>query len=263
MFLLTALEHDAVTDPVHDLIFAHVTEGKYHPTTIPAKLHRLLLDVLGEATSDEWTWVADTFISQAREALGIEDPLNSTHEAPPHSQTDTRRTLRNLAPKALRAKLAKIVTHPAASLSAAYRGWKATRRIDQQTGISRQQITAADQSRTCPKSKALTEREQVIDTARTLDPMTFDIDTRLATHPGKYEGASDLPLAVALNIIDEHGLPDEIRGDAATRGYAWRVKRFVGVVDLQGFVHSEEYPTLERAIERLQDFGGPDGDGDA
>ena len=245
MFLLTALEHDAATDAVHDLIYAHVTEGKYHPTTIPAKLHRVILDVLRQATPDDWDWVARTFISQASEALEVEHPLNSTHEAQqPQLPTKTRRMLRNFDPRHLRAWVTGIV--------------------GKHTGIRRQQITATDQNRTCTSSpKALTEREQVIDTARKLDPMTFDIDTRLATHPGKYEGASDLPLAVALNIIDDHGIPDEIRGDAAVRGYAWRVNRFVGVVDLQGFVHSEEYPTLERAIERLRDFDAPHGDEDA
>lgn len=262
IFLLTALEHDTVTDPVHDLIFAHVTEGKYHPTTIPAKLHRVLLDVLSQATSEDWEWVADTFTSQAREALAIEQPLSSAHEATPRSTTETTRTLRNVDRKALRAKIAKIVTQPGASLSAARRAWKAKHSVDPLTGVSRQKITATDQSRTCPKSTALTEREQVIDKAREIDPMTFDIDTRLATHPGKYEGATDLALAVALDIIDEHGMPDEISGDAATCGYASRVNRFVGIVDPQGFVYSEEYSTLEEATERMRDFDVP-GDRDA
>jgi hypothetical protein len=100
------------------------------------------------------------------------------------------------------------------------------------------------------------ERERVIETARKLDPHTFDIDTRLG-QPGKYEGASDLQLVVALDIINGHGFADESAGEATTSGYAWRVNRFVGIEDSQGFIRSEEWPTARQATERLRDFDVP------
>jgi hypothetical protein len=96
------------------------------------------------------------------------------------------------------------------------------------------------------------EREQLIETARKLDPQVFETDIG-ATDPGKYQGASDL-LVVALDIINEHGLADECKGDTAVSGYAWRVRRFVGIEDSQGFVTAEEYPTDRQAIERLRAF---------
>jgi hypothetical protein len=98
------------------------------------------------------------------------------------------------------------------------------------------------------------ERGKVIETARRLDPDTFDIDTRLATHPGKYEGASDLQLAVALDIINGHGFADESTGDTAINGYAWRVSYFVGIEDSQGFVSAEEHSTIRHAVDRLRTF---------
>ncbi len=100
------------------------------------------------------------------------------------------------------------------------------------------------------------EREHVIETARNLDPEAFDTDTREA-HPGKYECASDLPLVVALDIINGHGFADESTGDAAMSGYAWRVSRFVGIEDSQGFIDTETYPTDRQAVERLRDFDVP------
>jgi hypothetical protein len=103
------------------------------------------------------------------------------------------------------------------------------------------------------------ERERVIETARSLDPQTFDIDTRLA-QPGKYEGASDLQFVVALDITNGHGFTDERTGEAAVNGYAWRVNRFVGIEDSQGFVSAEEHPTARHAAARLRDFDVPNDD---
>lgn len=100
------------------------------------------------------------------------------------------------------------------------------------------------------------ERERVIETARNLDPESFDIETR-AARPGKYEGASDLQLVVALDTINGHGFADDCTGEAAVSGYAWRVNRFVGIENSQGFVSAEEHPTARHAAERLRDFDVP------
>lgn len=100
------------------------------------------------------------------------------------------------------------------------------------------------------------EREHVIQTARNVDPESFDTDTREA-RPGKYEGESDLRLVVALDILNGHGLADESAGDVAMSGYAWRVNRFVGIEDSQGFVRAEDWPTARQAAGRLRDFYVP------
>lgn len=104
----------------------------------------------------------------------------------------------------------------------------------------------------------LAEREQVIETARNLDPDTFAHRACF----GKYEGASDLPLVVALDIINGHGFADKSTGDVAVRGYAWRVNRFVGIEDPQGFIRAEEHPTAQDADQRLRDFDVPAEDGE-
>jgi hypothetical protein len=97
------------------------------------------------------------------------------------------------------------------------------------------------------------EREAIIEIARRLDPAGFDTDAHVA-RPGKYEGAIDLQLVVALDIINGHGFADENAGEVALSGYAWRVGRFVGIESGQGFIGAEEYPTEGRAADRLHDF---------
>ncbi len=111
--------------------------------------------------------------------------------------------------------------------------------------------------RLAPEVAAWAEREDVIETGRNLEPETFDTETRVA-RPGKYQGAGDLPLVVALDIINSHGFADDNTGETAMGGsYAWRVNRFVGIEDSQGFVSIEEYPTEREATARLRDFDVP------
>jgi hypothetical protein len=107
-----------------------------------------------------------------------------------------------------------------------------------------------------PLFQSETGREQVIETGRNLEPETFDAEA-CAARPGKYQGADDLALVVALDIINGHGGADENTGDAAITGYAWRVDRFIGIENSQGFVTAEEYPTTAQAVERLRDFDVP------
>jgi hypothetical protein len=416
-FLLAALEHDAVTDRVHDLIYEHVVEQKYHPAFVASSLEPIITEVLATVIFADWEWVADTFIQQACDALEIEYHLSGTEAKLVSRSTDARE---------LREQLADVYTH-ARTAPRALRAWWITRRISQLTGIARETIRAearsgaeaikatreddtadADQSSDTPEltidaamppvtaarkilrymrdqgghvyiedtagneyegavlglthdsvklqdrrtEKTTTirlpdiqemievevdlpnlfvrpmaseevyslglimvgrtagdlpvrtqaaillgsnagcttsqiaamlvvdeakvrqvitdvndrgaeavaarqaEREHVVKTARNLDPQTFDIDTRLG-QPGKYEGASDLQLVVALDIINGHGFADESTGETAISGYAWRINRFVGVEDSQGFIRAEEWPTAREATERLRDFDLP------
>jgi len=97
------------------------------------------------------------------------------------------------------------------------------------------------------------EHEHVIETGRNLEPETFDAEA-CAARAGKYQGADDLALVVALDIINGHGFADESAGEVAMSGYAWRVGRFVGIESTQGFIGAEEYPTEGHAADRLRDF---------
>jgi hypothetical protein len=110
--------------------------------------------------------------------------------------------------------------------------------------------------RRAPEVAAWAEHEHVIETGRNLEPETFD-GQACAARAGKYQGADDLALVVALDIINGHGFADENTGDVAMNGYAWRVDRFIGIENSQGFVIAEEYPTAVQAIERLHDFDVP------
>jgi len=102
-------------------------------------------------------------------------------------------------------------------------------------------------------ARTQTEREAVIETARTLDGEAFDTHAHVAS-PGKYECAQDLPLVVALDIINDHGLAGESAGEVAMTSYAWRFGRFVAIEDAQGFVDVEVHPTEGHAADRLRDF---------
>jgi hypothetical protein len=77
-FLLRALDHDIVVDHVHELLFEHVMESKYHPSVIAENLKPMINEVLGVATFEDWTWVAQALTADACEALGVEHPLDRT-----------------------------------------------------------------------------------------------------------------------------------------------------------------------------------------
>jgi hypothetical protein len=347
-FLLTALEHDAATDRVHDLVYEHAIEGKHHPSAIAARLEPIISEVLGVATSEDWRWVADTFIEQAREAFEVESPLGddtaSTDQSSDTSEvidvgtpplTAARRLLRNVCnqggavyiesaqgneyegtvvlvmrssvtlhdrrtdkPATIRLLDIKEMTEVDLGVSDLFVKPLASGEVqslkfilpNQQTGdldarsqaeillgsnagCTASQIAAmlaVDESKVCQVitdanergfagvlAARRAEREHVITTARDLDRVGFNADTHEA-RPGKYQGAGDLQLVVALDIINGHGFADENTGDAAASGYAWRVNRFVGIEDSQGFVTAEEWPTPRHAEERLRDFDAID-----
>ena len=69
-FILNALSDDAVIDRVHDLLFEHVVEGRYHPSVIAESLRPIIDEVLQTATVDDWSAVAKQLTVDARETLG-------------------------------------------------------------------------------------------------------------------------------------------------------------------------------------------------
>jgi hypothetical protein len=73
-FIRAALEHDAVAEEAHDLLFEHVVEGRYHPTAVAASLRPILVEVLDAASEADWRHVASDLIAEPREALVEAEP---------------------------------------------------------------------------------------------------------------------------------------------------------------------------------------------
>lgn len=69
-FLAAALAHDAVQDNVNDLLFAHVVEGRYHPSVIVESLRPMIEEILEVATGEDWRAVAAQLIAEVREVNG-------------------------------------------------------------------------------------------------------------------------------------------------------------------------------------------------
>jgi hypothetical protein len=342
-FLLTALEHDAVTARVNALLLDHSTRSEGY--TVDAEdFKRLLTEVLSAAWYIDWEWVAQTLKATHGDNAASTDQSSDAPEVidvetPP--LTAARRLLRKLCNQGGAAYIEStqgneyegpvvLVMRGSVTLHDRRTNKPATIRLldiealaeidlgrrnlfvrplaseevhsltfilpDQQTddldartqaaillgsnaGCTTSQIAAmlaVEESKVCQVITGANEqglagvlvarraeREHVIKTARDLDPEGFDADTRQA-HPGKFEGASDLQLVVALDVLNGYGLADENTGNTAFKGYAWRVNRFVGIEDSQGFVTAEEWPIPRLAKDRLRDFDTLDvGDGSA
>lgn len=331
-FLLTALEHDAVTDRVAALLLDHSRRSEEY--TVDAEdFKRLLTEVLSAAWYIDWEWVEQTLKTPRGDDAASTDQSSDTPEVidvatPPLTaarrllryacnqggavyiestqgnkyegqvmlvmrnsvtlhdrRTNKPATIRLLDIKEMSEidlglpnqfvrplaseevqSLTFILPNPQADLDART---QAEILLGSNAGCTMSQIAAmlaveeprVRQVITDANEPGLTgilaarraEREHVIDTARDLDPEAFDADTREA-RPGKYQGASNLRLVVALDIINGQGFADASTGNAALSGYAWRVNRFVGIEDAQGFVTAEEWPIPRLAEERLREF---------
>jgi hypothetical protein len=96
-------------------------------------------------------------------------------------------------------------------------------------------------------------REELIEQARALDQATFDAEA-CAAGPGRYEGAADLALTVAVDIIALHGFADDQGGTTEFGGrHGARVGRYVLWTDAQGFRTLEEFDSGEAASVALED----------
>jgi hypothetical protein len=69
-FIHAALAHDAVADHVHELLYDHVAERRFHPSVVAASLRPIITEVLDAATAADWQTVADELAADARDALG-------------------------------------------------------------------------------------------------------------------------------------------------------------------------------------------------
>jgi hypothetical protein len=66
-FLKRTLSDDAIADGVNDLLFAHVVEGRYHPSVVAESLRPCIEEILYATTPEDWRAVANDLIAEARE----------------------------------------------------------------------------------------------------------------------------------------------------------------------------------------------------
>lgn len=69
-FIRAALAHDALADPVHELLHNHVVDGRYDPSVVAVSLKQLIAEIIATANALDWRAVADEMIGDARETLG-------------------------------------------------------------------------------------------------------------------------------------------------------------------------------------------------
>jgi len=69
----------------------------------------------------------------------------------------------------------------------------------------------------------MSERAKIIETARRLDAHML----ACAAGTARYEGADDLELAAAIDIISAHGRADELAGDRKHGRHGARIGRYV------------------------------------
>jgi len=68
-FLLMALSRDPVSEAVDEMLFEHVVEGRHHASVISASLKPLIEEVLAVASSEDWRYITEDLVRDAREAL--------------------------------------------------------------------------------------------------------------------------------------------------------------------------------------------------
>ncbi len=69
-FIRCALTHDAVADPVFELLYEHVAGGRLHASVVATSLKPFIEEVLEVATDEDWRTIADELIDDARKVLG-------------------------------------------------------------------------------------------------------------------------------------------------------------------------------------------------
>jgi hypothetical protein len=69
-FLKRALEDDAVTDAVNDLLFEHIVVGSVCASVLAESLSSYISEILDAATHEDWRAVADELVAEAREVNG-------------------------------------------------------------------------------------------------------------------------------------------------------------------------------------------------
>lgn len=100
-----------------------------------------------------------------------------------------------------------------------------------------------------------TDRDEVLQRAREelagsqgIEPSDVDLTSE---GPGRYEGADDVELAVALDVLGLVGSFDEQVGEVDTIGHHGRIGRFVLVTDSAGFQVVTTYETEAEAVAYL------------
>ncbi|MHB1467612.1 MAG: hypothetical protein ACYCX7_00455 [Solirubrobacteraceae bacterium] len=94
-YLLSALEHDAVIDPVNELLFDYVANEKGDSAVLASSLGELIYEILKVATFDDWMYATNVLTKEAREALSErDDDLPSPEPAGPRGLASRTRLTR-------------------------------------------------------------------------------------------------------------------------------------------------------------------------
>jgi len=97
----------------------------------------------------------------------------------------------------------------------------------------------------------MSEREEIIKTARQLDPRMLGC----ASSAGRYRGTDDLDLVAAIDIIAAHGHADEQTGDRKHGRHGARVGRYVLWSDPHKVLALQSFAS-EQAASRTFELGG-------
>lgn len=87
-FARAALEHDAVCDEVHAMLFAHVVNGSCHRSVIAESLRPMIDELLDTMTAADWQFVVDEMIVDARESLDVSRASRAQEGCPPPNTCD-------------------------------------------------------------------------------------------------------------------------------------------------------------------------------
>jgi hypothetical protein len=102
------------------------------------------------------------------------------------------------------------------------------------------------------------DRLELIEHAEKIDPEAMASEAS-AARPGRYEGADDLALVVALDILTGVGGEDESAGNVEfADGHAARFGRFILWTDNYGFKTAESFESVAAAESRVAEVNSDD-----
>lgn len=212
--------------------------------------HYAFCNRYADGTADRWFYVGDRFSELAAIFGSLPEYAGEYVERDPVQTVGDRLELQTLEREWREA-------NQSALNSETYVDYLARAEADERSGKRKQAplteaIWQAIKERGRRPAQAIDdERTKVITQAYEIDADAMSEDV---FGPGKFSGASDPQLALAMSVINLNGMADEAEGSTGYMGYAWRVGKFVAVEDTQGFVTVEAYKASAIANNPLANF---------
>lgn len=101
------------------------------------------------------------------------------------------------------------------------------------------------------------ERREIIRQAIELDSAAYE-ESAFSERPGRYEASGDLPLVVAMAILDGVSGADDSAGSTDELGYGARFGRYLLRIDSAGFHSVETFDSVAEASKALSELNLPD-----